>query len=53
MADASLRPGGDYNKRLNYDELKYKVTRTKQILMLHIVRQQLLETVIRCNIYYK
>jgi len=50
MADTR---GKDYNKRLNYDELKDKITKTKNLLMLHIVRRQLLETVIRCKIYYK
>ena len=39
--------GKDYNKRLDYDELKDKITKQKNLLMLHIVRQQLLETVIR------
>ena len=48
MAD---KRGKDYNKRLNYDELKDKITKKKYLSMHHIVQQQLLGIVIKCKIY--
>ena len=50
MADKRSK---DYNKRLNYDELKDKITKTKKLSMHHIVQQQLLGIVIKCKTYYK
>ena len=50
MAD---KRGADYNKRLNYDELKDKITKKKNLSMLPIVQQQLFGIVIKCKIYYK
>ena len=50
MADKRTK---DYNERLDYDELKNQITKTKHLLLLHIVQQQLLEIVIKCNNYYK
>ena len=50
MAD---KRGKDYNKRLNYDELKDKITKKNNLLMPHIVQQPLLEIVIKCKTYYK
>ena len=43
----------DYNKRLDYDQLKGKITKDKNKSMPHIVQQRLLEIVIKCIIYYK
>jgi len=50
MANAQ---GTDYNKQLNYDELKDKITKKNNQSMHHIVQQRLLEVLIKCKIYYK
>ena len=49
MADSSKR-GKDYNKRLNYDELKDKIKK-KNLSMHRTDQQQLLGIVIKCKIY--